>query len=325
MSTTPHTETGWVTLDRCPVCGATERRRWRRHDLLNLWRCGSCTLVYSDPQPQGLVADKYLNQYDLAEHFGAREGRKAVLYDRRLELLEHPTPGAARLCDVGCGDGQFLSMARDEGWEATGIELNPPAAERVRGRGIEVFEGWFEEMEDLPWGTFDLVTSWDCIEHTAHPAEFARRLARLLRPGGTLALTTLNVEALVAKAFRGHWSMVVEDHYTYWNEPSMRRVLNDAGLEVESYTTYGLGRDFVTWADALARRTPWRRTPSPAENGHPASSANVAAAAPTPAGAVQRTSWDAKGPILALERGANRALEGLSAGVGCTVLATLPR
>ncbi|MBJ7470584.1 MAG: class I SAM-dependent methyltransferase [Solirubrobacteraceae bacterium] len=312
----PSDTADWVALGHCPVCAATQRTAFWPHAQLSMWRCGDCRLVYTDPQPRGLVARRYLEQYDLADHFGARSNRKAVLYERRLDLIG-PVPATNhRLCDVGCGDGQFLEMARAKGWAPSGIELNPPAAQRVRERDIEVFEGWFEELETLPWGAFDLVTSWDCLEHTAHPAEFATRIARLLRPGGTLALTTLNVEALVGRAFRGSWSMVVEDHYTYWNESSMRRLLADAGLTVDAYTTYGIGRDFVRLADAVSSRIPRRNaaqapTPEhPAPERPPASSAGAA-----------HSLWDARRPVLAAERVVNRMLERSAGGVGCTVLA----
>lgn len=308
----------WVALGHCPVCGGTQRAPFWPHPQLALWRCTGCRLVYTDPQPRGLVAKRYLEEYDLSDHFGARSNRKAVLYDRRLELLGSPTAGANRLCDVGCGDGQFLEMARERGWNPSGIELNPPAAQRVRDRGIEVHEGWFEQLEDLPWGTFDLVTSWDSLEHTFLPGEFAQRLGRLLRPGGLLALTTLNVEALVGRAFRSEWTMVVEDHYTYWNEPSMRRILADAGFDVTSYTTYGLGRDFVRWADAINSRIP--RRGGAAAPGPPAATTATARPQASTAGAANSV-WDARGPVLAAERVANRLLRRYSAGVGCTVLA----
>ncbi len=301
---------GTVRLGACPACNAPGRAEFGRRGELELWRCSACGLVYSDPQPRGLVAEKYTQTYDLAAHFGEWEERKTVLYERRFDWLPAPAEGADRVCDVGCADGQFLGLAAQRGWRPFGIELNPPAAAAARARGIEVYEGWFEDAEDLPWGQFDLVTAWDCIEHTPEPAEFAGRLARLLRPGGVLALTTLNVRSLVARAFRMRWSMVVEDHYTYWDLPSLRGLVNAAGLEVVSQHSFGLGRDFVTWVDALASRR--------SSSGEASPEASVGEAAPAAA------RWDARGVTVKAENAVNRVLDRTSTGVGQSLLARRP-
>lgn len=294
---TPTSGSQW--LGHCPACGQTRRDAAGKRAGLRLWRCAQCGLRHSDPQPRGEVEEKYLREYDLAEHFGAWEDRKRVLYERRFEALPAPRAGADRICDVGCADGQFLVLARGRGWAPTGIELNPPAAAKARERGLEVHEGMFEVAEDLPWGRFDLVTAWDCIEHTPQPAAFARRLVRLLAPGGTLALTTLNADALVARVFGMRWSMIVADHYTYWDPGSLRALLEASGLAVERQESFGLGRDFVTWVDALARG---RRS-------------GAAVAAPG------RSGWDASGAVVRLEALLNMALRRLNAGVGQLVVA----
>ena len=84
---------------------------------------------------------------------------------------------------------------------AFGIEMNPAAAAAAERRGATVYRGLMEELDDLPCGTFDLVTSWDSIQHAPHPRAFAGRLAALARPGdGKVIVTTLNMRSLVAQA-----------------------------------------------------------------------------------------------------------------------------
>ena len=290
-----------MILGACPSCGAPERRRWFGHPELALWLCRRCGLGYSDPQPREAVERRYLSQYDLADHFGALEERKGVLDAQRLDRLPAPAP-AAKLLDVGCGDGQFAAAARARGWTVCGVELNPPAAQRARERGIDVVEGRLEDA-DLPAGGFDLVTAWDVIEHVPDPRAFATELVRRVAPGGLLVVTTLNRRALVARTFRGRWSMVAVDHFTYWDAGSLEHLFAGAGMRWISVRSFGLGRDFVSWIDRLRGRRE-----------------HLASVEPRATPTARADGWDARPWVLAAERGLNRALDATSLGVGVEIV-----
>jgi SAM-dependent methyltransferase len=264
-------------------------------------RCPVCSLVHSHPPPVDRVRVKYVEQYDLAVHFEAFEARKRVLYERRLSRLPRPSPGENRLCDVGCADGQFLQLARLRGWDVFGVEMNPPAAARARGRGAFIFEGRLEELDALPWGTFDLVTCWDSLEHTPSPAPFVERLVRLLKEGGILALTTLNLHSLAWMVFGTRWSMVVDDHFTYWTARSLTRLLDRSGVRILDVDVFALGRDFVS---ALGRgRRAAGAAPAAADEG---------------AGA---GGWDVNAGVLRAEAVLNRVFRLVGGGVGLGVIA----
>jgi SAM-dependent methyltransferase len=280
-------------------------------EALTLVRCRSCGLTYTDPIDGPRARERYLHQYDLAAHFEPLSKRKEILFSRTLSDLPLPRPGHDRLCDVGCADGQFLRLAGDAGWDADGIELNPPAAASARRTGARVFEGVFEEIEDLDWGTYDVVTCWDVLEHTADPRRFVAKLGRLMVPGGTLALTTLNRRAVASRVFRVNWTMVVEDHFTYWDRHSLTGLLVRSGLSPQAISSYGVGRDFFTWLDrlssAVTSRLP-RRHPPPdrRESG---------------TGTAPRGTWDTWPAVLALERLMNRGLSLVDGGVDLYVIA----
>ena len=289
-----------VALGACPSCGSPARRGWLRHEALSLWLCKACGLGYSDPQPRGAVERRYLGEYDLAAHFGAHEARKRVINERRLERLPAPADDGRRLLDVGCGDGLFAAMAAERGWEPHGVELNPPAARAARQRGIAVLEGRLEEVH-LSAASFDLVTSWDVIEHVPEPAAFVDGLVGALAPGGTLVVTTLNRRALVARAFRGRWSMVADEHFTYWDAGSLRHAFAKHGAQAISTTHFGLGRDFVAWMDH------WRGAPDQlASAGREAS----------PDGRQTGSGWDSRRAALVVETALNRLLDVTRLGVG---------
>lgn len=124
----------------------------------------------------------------------------------RSDVLPHLPAGVHRVLEVGCGRGVTGELLRRElGAEVTGVELHPGVAEDARGRLARVVIGDVEDpatAEELArLGPFDLVLALELFEHLAYPERFLERAAGLLRPGGTILLSTPNV---------GHWS-VVED------------------------------------------------------------------------------------------------------------------
>lgn len=222
-----------------------------------------------------------------------------MLNSRRLDRLPPPRPGG-KLLDVGCGDGQFAAAAHARGWEPHGVELNPPAARRARERGVLVREGRLEDLDFEP-ASFELVTAWDVIEHVPDPAAFIDHLVRAVAPGGRIVVTTLNRKALVARAFRGRWSMVVIDHFTYWDARSLRAAFARTGLRATEATSFGLGRDFVAWIDRAG--------------GRPSSVAQATTRA-SPSAASTEAGWDTQGLVLRVESAVNRLLDRTMLGVG---------
>jgi SAM-dependent methyltransferase len=288
---------GERVLNACPACGAPAGDPFATGAGIRLVRCTDCTLVYSNPQPLAAVRARYLEEYDLRAHFEALGRRKRVLFERRLEQIGRPADGRDRLCDVGCAGGQFLEIAESGGWKPSGIELNPPAVAAARATGATIYEGALEGLEDLPWGTFNVVTCWDVLEHTPTPTAFARKLSRLLAPDGFLAITTLNWSALVRRVVGMRWSMIADEHFTYWTRKALCGLLERENLTLTSITSFGLGRDLVQPLEAVIERVQ-----------QPRRGRDEA----TPVG----RSWETSSATLLAERLANVALGLTDSGVG---------
>ena len=106
-------------------------------------------------------------------------------------LKPNSAPGAELRClDVGSGVGTLSALMERRGgtWDFTETDESAAAETRKIVNGpvytIDIFD------EQLRVNTYDLITVFDVIEHVPDPQKFMNRLAELLKPGGTLILTT---------------------------------------------------------------------------------------------------------------------------------------
>ncbi|HYM15530.1 MAG TPA: class I SAM-dependent methyltransferase [Dehalococcoidia bacterium] len=105
------------------------------------------------------------------------------LYRKIDRIVRELPPG--RVLEVGCLDGRFLARLRDRGWSVAGIDLVPNAAPYVVRH---------DASQPFPFGReFDLVIAAEVIEHVAGTDAFLANCSAVLKPGGTLILTTPNL------------------------------------------------------------------------------------------------------------------------------------
>lgn len=106
---------------------------------------------------------------------------------------------AQRIVDVGCGGGILSEALAREGAEVLGIDL---AAELLEVAELHALEQGVETVKyekisaeslaEREPESFDVVTCMEMLEHVPRPASLVGSLARLVKPGGRVFLSTLN-------------------------------------------------------------------------------------------------------------------------------------
>lgn len=100
--------------------------------------------------------------------------------------------GTGTLLDVGCGAGDFLRAAADEGFQVTGSDFSTVAAARVRSEGIDVREGPFGSHQFKRAERFKIITLMHSLEHMPEPGEVLKQVFHLLDEGGVLLVDVPN-------------------------------------------------------------------------------------------------------------------------------------
>ncbi len=103
----------------------------------------------------------------------------------------------ARVLDIGCGGGLLAEAMAAAGAEVLGIDPGTTAIQVARLHAMETgATPTYRQcaVEEIPTsdGGFDLITCMELLEHVPEPASVLAHAAALLRPGGTLVLSTIN-------------------------------------------------------------------------------------------------------------------------------------
>ncbi len=157
--------------------------------------------------------------------------RELVVAHMRNLPRQLPRPGAC-LLDVGCGNGLYLELARQAGWQVKGVDFDTQAVASAQTRGLDVRVGGLEQVQDLA-GSFDRLTCSHVIEHVHEPRKWLQSMHAMLRPGGSLWLQTPNVDALGHKRFGADWlGLDPPRHLTLMNPRTLRNLLEESGFSV---------------------------------------------------------------------------------------------
>jgi SAM-dependent methyltransferase len=116
---------------------------------------------------------------------------------RMLAGILRGFPGPAVILDVGCGDGSALAVAADlnPAHRFAGIDWSGGALRRARALGLTVLRGSVDRRLPVADGAADVVIMSELIEHLVDPDRAVAEVRRVLRPGGSLLLSTPNLAA----------------------------------------------------------------------------------------------------------------------------------
>jgi SAM-dependent methyltransferase len=153
--------------------------------------------------------------------------------------------GPAVIIDVGCGDGAALAVAaqydpgRNPAHRFAGIDWSADALRQARARRLTVVRGSVHPRLPVADGAADVVIMSELIEHLVDPDSVLEEAWRVLKPGGTLLLSTPN---LAAWYNRGLLALGIQPLFT---EVSLRGVYGRPGSVVAGHLRLFTSRALV--------------------------------------------------------------------------------
>jgi 2-polyprenyl-3-methyl-5-hydroxy-6-metoxy-1,4-benzoquinol methylase len=186
-----------------------------------------------------------------------------------------------RVCDVACGVGHGTCFLGRFAREVVGMDLSPKAIDWAAGHFAAPNVKYLQAAGDAPWpldDSFDVVVSFETMEHTTAPERFLYHINEHLIPGGLLILSVPNGprdRAKVSNPFHLHcfteeqlrglleaffspiqyFSQVYRKDWRHYSGRPFRKLLRHHPRRLGNYVfTPGLQSDARTWV-AIAVKT----------------------------------------------------------------------
>jgi len=222
----------------CPTCKINLSTPVSGFEFAYLLRCTNCHLVFDYRQPSIEELSRHYMMYSYAT---LKKCPDATIHSFRRLLSKFEIYRQKNLIlDIGCGQGDFLIEANKHGWRSYGTEYSSAALELCKARGLTVFRepiylGKFAELK------FDIITSFEVIEHIQNQRSLFEIAQKLLRPGGILYITTPNFNALLRYLEKEEFKMICyPEHLCFYTRRSLRHLAEQYQFRPLKIATTGL-------------------------------------------------------------------------------------
>jgi len=259
-------------LSACPACAATRRSLKFTLEDSKVYECASCSLRYLDPC---LSAESMSNTYESDEtltqmhdfhegyyRYGSLSERSGTRdeFERGLNLLDQciSKKQGRKILDVGFGNGFFLALAREKGWNVMGVDTSPQNVKIAKERfGMDLIHGLLES--DIPSADrYDVISFWDVIEHFSNPGQVLAKARSLLKDNGCLLIGVPHdgsflmwLSTTLYRLSGGKFNMGLQkvyflEHVAYYKRKSLERLLHQNGFRLK--TSYYSSTDLKKYA-----------------------------------------------------------------------------
>lgn len=224
----------------CPLCGYAHpslHKKFKKRKLITSWQneyeiditeilkgidqicefvCPRCDLIFFFPPSLAAPSDLYGQLEKYPWYYLPRK------WEHDLAIQSMRT--GQRVLEIGCGEGDFVSRMINKGIYAEGIELNTKAVAKARSRGLPISSQNLADAAIKFPESFDVICSFQVLEHVPNPSEFISRCCDLLVPGGILIFGLPNASSFLKHQF--NLLDLPPHHMTRWAEQALRFITN---------------------------------------------------------------------------------------------------
>ncbi len=167
-------------------------------------------------------------------------------YEKEKEEFKFAKPFVfgKSLLEIGCGSGFFADIAECSYY--VGLELNKKAARVAMDKGHHVMCLSFAEYAESHPESFDVVCSFQLLEHLVDPSEYFRASFRLLKPGGILITSVPSHDSFVG-CLNENILNTPPHHLTCWKDETLRSFPSSFGYECMGIHHLALDKEHHKW------------------------------------------------------------------------------
>lgn len=190
---------------------------------LNLCQCRGCGLVQFDCDPVWYYRD-------VIRSGGFSTTMVELRRNQYRHLIETYGLQGKKFIEVGCGQGEFLSVLAEFPVDVYGMEHRKDLAALARKAGLKVFEGFTEDEDtQIPEGPFDVFLSFNFLEHQPDPNGMLQAIYNNLTEDGMGLVTVPSLEYILQ--YDGFYELI-RDHIAYFTFDTLRFLLERNGFAV---------------------------------------------------------------------------------------------
>lgn len=220
-------KTPLITLEDMPASAQNIPTKEEIEDdkgiTLNLCQCKKCGLVQFDCLP--------VNYYKDVIRSG---GYSTTMVELRRKQYRHLIDAYGlkekKFIEVGCGQGEFLSVLSEFDVEAFGIENKENLVQLAKEKGLHVENSFMlEDNTKLNGAPFDVFLSFNFLEHQPDPNGMLQGIYNNLTEEGMGLVTVPSLEYILEH--NGYYELL-RDHLAYYTFETLEFLLNKNGFDV---------------------------------------------------------------------------------------------
>jgi 2-polyprenyl-3-methyl-5-hydroxy-6-metoxy-1,4-benzoquinol methylase len=207
-------------------------------ETFDLYYDETLDMLITHPQPSLENLGKYYESEDYISHTDNKRSLfeklyhfiKSIALKNKLNLINSLQPQKGRILDIGAGTGEFLSVAKNDGWQTIGVEPSDRAKAIAKNKGVS----FVEETSELENHSFDVISMWHVLEHVPDLDKQIKELKRLLKPTGTLIIAVPNFKSFDAKHYGKFWAAFdVPIHFWHFSKTAIKLLFEKEEMKLE--------------------------------------------------------------------------------------------
>jgi len=201
--------------------------------------CLRCSAKFSPPSTWPGILEAHYESIEDSE-YEKYQKIKSRTFEGALKVTSKYATKSSKILEIGSYGGTFLDVASSNGYVVSGIEVSSWGKELCQRKGHEIKQISVEKFIEMNQQneTYDLIVSWDVLEHLVDPVKVLLGLSNILNLNGKIIVSTLDSDSFFARTIGSKWPWIIPMHLHYFGHESFEDLLKLAGLELVESGNY---------------------------------------------------------------------------------------